>query len=209
MALTTFSQLKTSIANYLNRSDLTGVIPDFITLAESKLNRNLRLRKMQTTTSLTTTSGTATLDLPTDFLEVVQLFVDGNPNVVLDYVNPTEIELNNLNDSSGNPQQYTIIGDTIKLNPIPDSDYTVKLTYFQKLPALSDSNTTNFLLTNYPQIYLYGALVEAQPYIMNDERLVTWLTLYNESVNVANQDDEKGRYAGRTAFAMNTDSATP
>lgn len=209
MALTTFSQLKTSIANYLNRSDLTSVIPDFITLAESKLNRNLRLRKMQTTTSLTTTSGTATLDLPTDFLEVVQLFVDGNPNVVLDYVNPTEIELNNLNDASGNPQQYTIIGDTIKLNPIPDSDYTVKLTYFQKLPALSDSNITNFLLTNYPQIYLYGSLVEAQPYIMNDERLVTWLTLYNESVNVANQDDEKGRYAGRTAFAMNTDSATP
>jgi hypothetical protein len=91
MALTTFSQLKTSIANYLNRSDLTGVIPDFITLAESKLNRNLRLRKMQTTTTLTCVSGTATIDLPTDFLEVVQLYVDGNPNVVLDYVNPMRL----------------------------------------------------------------------------------------------------------------------
>jgi len=209
MALTTFSQLKTSIANYLNRSDLTGVIPDFITLAESKLNRNLRLRKMQTTTTLTCVSGTATLDLPTDFLEVVQLYVDGNPNVVLDYVNPNEIELNNLTDSSGTPQLYTIIGDTIKLAPIPDSTHSVKLTYFQKIPALSDSNTTNFLLTHYPQIYLYGSLVESQPYIMNDERLVTWLTLYNESLNAANQDDEKGRYAGRTAFAMNTDTSTP
>lgn len=209
MALTSYTELKTSIANYLNRSDLTSVIPDFITLAESKLNRILRLRVMQKRVSTTTTADDAFIDLPSDFLEMVQFFVDSNPNAILDYVNPTEIELNNLQDSSGTPQQYTIMGNEIKLNPIPDSTYTLKLSYFGKIPALSNSNTTNYILSNYPQVYLYGALVEAQPYIINDERLPTWLTLYNEAVQLINRDDEQGRYSGRTAFAMKTDSANP
>ena len=209
MALTSYTELKTSIANYLNRSDLTSVIPDFITLAESKLNRILRLRVMQKRVSTTTTASDAFIDLPSDFLEMVQFFVDSNPNVVLDYVNPTEIELDNLRETSGKPQQYTIMGSEFKLNPIPDSVYTLKLTYFGKIPALSDSNTTNFLLSNYPQVYLYGALVEAQPYIMNDERLTTWISLYNEAVQLIIRDDEQGRYSGRTAFAMKTDSANP
>jgi hypothetical protein len=101
------------------------------------------------------------------------------------------------------------MGNEIKLNPIPDSTYTLKLSYFGKIPALSNSNTTNYILSNYPQVYLYGALVEAQPYIINDERLPTWLTLYNEAVQLINRDDEQGRYSGRTAFAMKTDSANP
>lgn len=209
MALTSYSELKTSIANYLNRSDLTSVIPDFITLTEAKLNRVLRLRVMQKRVSTTTTASDAFVDLPSDFLEMVQFFVDSNPNSVLDYVSPTDIEINNVNETSGKPASYTIMGSEIKLNPIPDSTYTLKLTYFSKIPALSDSNTTNYILSNYPQVYLYGALVEAQPYIINDERLPTWLTLYNEAVQLINRDDEQGRYSGRTAFAMKTDSANP
>lgn len=209
MALTSYSELQTSIANYLNRTDLTAPIKDFITLTESKLNRVLRLRAMQKRVSTDTTASDAFVDLPSDFLEAVQFYVDSDPNTVLDYVNPTEIELDNLREASGKPQQYTIMGSEFKLNPIPDAVYTLKLTYFAKIPALSDSNTTNFLLSNYPQVYLYGALVEAQPYIMNDERLTTWISLYNEAVQLVIRDDEQGRYSGRTAFAMKTDSANP
>lgn len=209
MALTSYTELKTSISNYLNRSDLSSIIPDFITLAEAKMNRVLRLRVMQKRVSTTTAASDAFVDLPSDFLEMIQFFVDGNPNVVLDYVNPTEIELDNLRDSSGKPQQYTIIGNEIKLNPIPDSTHTLKLTYFSEIPNLSDSNTTNYILSNYPQVYLYGSLLEAQPYILNDERIQVWMTLYNEAVQLINRDDEQGRYSGRTAFAMKSDSANP
>lgn len=209
MALTTYSELKTSIANYLNRSDLTSVIPDFITLAESKLNRVLRLRAMQKRVSTSTTASDAFVDVPNDFLEAVQFFVDSNPNSILDYVNPTEIELDNIRETSGKPKQYTIVGSEFKLNPIPDSIYTLKLTYFAKVPALSDSNTTNYLITNYPQLYLYGSLLEAQPYIINDERIQVWMSLYNEAVQLINRDDEQGRYSGRTAFAMRNDTANP
>ena len=209
MALTVYSELKTSIANYLNRSDLTSVIPDFITLAESKLNRALRLRTMQKRVSTTTTANDPFVDVPNDYLESVQFFVDSNPNVILDYVNPTEIELDNTRETTGKPKQYTIVGNEFQLNPIPDIAYTLKLTYFAKIPSLSDSNVTNYLLTNYPQLYLYGSLLEAQPYILNDERIPVWMGLYNEAIQLINRDDEQGRYSGRTAFAMKNDTANP
>ena len=209
MALTVYSELKTSIANYLNRSDLTSVIPDFITLAESKLNRALRLRTMQKRVSTTTTANDPFVDVPNDYLESVQFFVDSNPNTILDYVNPTEIELDNTRETTGKPKQYTIVGNEFQLNPIPDISYTLKLTYFAKIPSLSDSNVTNYLLTNYPQLYLYGSLLEAQPYILNDERIPVWMGLYNEAIQLINRDDEQGRYSGRTAFAMKNDTANP
>jgi len=209
MALSTFADLKTSIANYLNRSDLTSVIPDFITLTEAKLNRILRIRPMQKRVSTTLTSGDAFVDLPNDFLEATQIFIDSNPNKVLNYVNANQIELENTQESSGTPSQYTITGDEFQLSPIPDSSYTLKISYYAKIPALSTSNTSNYLLLSYPQVYLYGSLLEAQPYIVNDERITVWMSLFNEAVQLINRDDEQGRYSGRTAFAMKNDTANP
>jgi len=209
MALSTFADLKTSIANYLNRSDLTSVIPDFITLTEAKLNRILRIRPMQKRVSTTLTSGDAFVDLPNDFLEATQIFIDSNPNKVLNYVNANQIELENIQESSGTPSQYTITGDEFQLSPIPDSAYTLKISYYAKIPALSTSNTSNYLLASYPQVYLYGSLLEAQPYIVNDERITVWMSLFNEAVQLINRDDEQGRYSGRTAFAMKNDTANP
>jgi len=209
MALSTFADLKTSIANYLNRSDLTSVIPDFITLTEAKLNRILRIRPMQKRVSTTLTSGDAFVDLPNDFLEATQIFIDSNPNKVLNYVNANQIELENTQESSGTPSQYTITGDEFQLSPIPDSSYTLKISYYAKIPALSTENTSNYLLASYPQVYLYGSLLEAQPYIVNDERITVWMSLFNEAVQLINRDDEQGRYSGRTAFAMKNDTANP
>jgi len=209
MALTTFNELKTSIGNYLNRSDLTSVIPDFITLTEAKLNRILRIRPMQKRVSTTLTSGDAFVDLPNDFLEATQIFIDSNPNKVLNYVNANQIELENTQETSGTPSQYTITGDEFQLSPIPDSSYTLKISYYAKIPALSTENTSNYLLASYPQVYLYGALLEAQPYIVNDERITVWMSLFNEAVQLINRDDEQGRYSGRTAFAMKNDTANP
>jgi hypothetical protein len=209
MALSTFADLKTSIANYLNRSDLTSVIPDFITLTEAKLNRILRIRPMQKRVSTTLTSGDAFVDLPNDFLEATQIFIDSNPNKVLNYVNANQIELENTQETSGTPSQYTITGDEFQLSPIPDSNYTLKISYYAKIPALSTENTSNYLLASYPQVYLYGSLLEAQPYIVNDERITVWMSLFNEAVQLINRDDEQGRYSGRTAFAMKNDTANP
>jgi len=190
MALDTFSGLKTTIADYLNRDDLTSIIPSFITLAEAKFNRKLRVRQM-------VKRATATLDtqyfaFPSDFLQAKELQLNTNPITYLQYVtmNQGDYASQNLYISVGKPQYYTIIGTQIEVIPTPDTSYTGELTYYGKITALSDSNTSNWLLTYAPDLYLYGALLEATPYLKDDERLATWSTLYANSlgdIEVADQ----------------------
>jgi len=190
MALDTFSGLKTTIADYLNRDDLTSIIPSFITLAEAKFNRKLRVRQM-------VKRATATLDtqyfaFPSDFLQAKELQLNTNPITYLQYVtmNQGDYASQNLYISVGKPQYYTIIGTQIEVIPTPDTSYTGELTYYGKIPALSDSNTSNWLLAYAPDLYLYGALLEATPYLKDDERLATWSTLYANSlgdIEVADQ----------------------
>ena len=182
MALDTFSGLKTTIADYLNRDDLTSAIPGFITLAEAKFNRKLRVRQM-------IKRATATLDtqyfaFPSDFLQAKEFQLNTNPITYLQYVTQNQGDYGSANNyvATGRPQFYTIIGTQIEVIPTPDTGYTGELTYYGKIPALSDSNTSNWLLVYAPDLYLYGALLEATPYLKDDERLAVWSTLYTNSL---------------------------
>ena len=183
MALDTFAGLKTTIADYLNRDDLTAIIPTFITLAEAKLNRKLRVRQMLK-------RATASVDsqyfaYPADWLQAKEFQLNTNPIVRLQFVTEAygdELKANNY-VSSGQPGYYTIIGTQLEVIPTPDATYTGELTYYAKIPALSDSNTSNWLLAYAPDLYLYGALTEATPYLKDDERLGTWGQLYTNSLS--------------------------
>ena len=173
MAITTYTELKTAVANWLARSDLTTLIPDFITLTESELQRTIRDRRMVTTTDLTTSASTATVALPADFLEARTLILQTTPYVTLKYKSPGQLnrDFSSVSDT-GKPSCYTIIGSNLKLGKVPDAAYTVELEYYQKIPVLSGSNADNWLLLAYPDIYLFGALQHAGFYTKND-RLVT------------------------------------
>lgn len=183
MALDTFAGLKTTIADYLNRDDLTAIIPTFITLAEAKLNRKLRVRQMLK-------RATASVDsqyfaYPADWLQAKEFQLNTNPIVRLQFVTEAygdELKANNY-VASGQPSYYTIIGTQLEVIPTPDATYTGELTYYAKIPALSDSNTSNWLLAYAPDLYLYGALTEATPYLKDDERLGTWGQLYTNSLS--------------------------
>lgn len=190
MAIATYSDLQTAVGNWLNRSDLSALIPDFITLAEAKLNADLQnVRSMEVKTTLSTVAGTSTVALPTDLLEVKRLQVLGAANTVLQYRSPDEIAADYAWNQTSQPVVFTVIGGNVELAPIPDGVYSLELTYFQKIPALSNSNTTNWLLTAWPNAYLYAALCAAQPYLMNDERLPTFQALYKEAVEGINGID--------------------
>ena len=182
MALDTYSGLKTTIADYLNRDDLTSVIPSFITLAEAKFNRKLRVRQM-------VKRANATLDtqyfaFPSDFLQAKEFQLNTNPITYLQYVTQNQGDYGSATQfvSAGKPQFYTIIGTQIQVIPTPDTGYTGELTYYGKIPVLSDSNTSNWLLAYAPDLYLYGALLEASPYLKDDERLAVWSSLYINSI---------------------------
>lgn len=181
MDLSTYSGLKTAVADYLNRDDLTSVVPGFIALAEAKFNRKLRARQM--IKRATATIDTRFFAYPADWLEARDFTLDTNPITKMEFV--TEDQANALRATtaiaSGKPQYYTIIGSQIEVVPTPDTSYSGVLSYYAKIPALSDSNTSNWLLAYAPDLYLYGALLESAPYLKDDERIAVWSQLYESS----------------------------
>ena len=190
MALDTFAGLKATIADYLNRDDLTAIIPSFITLAEAKFNRKVRTRQMIKRAEANIT--TNFFAYPADWLQAKEFQLNTNPIVRLKFVTEAygdELKANNY-VTVGKPAYYTITGSQLEFIPSPDTTYEAELTYYAKIPALSDANTSNWLLLYAPDLYLYGALLEASPYLKDDERLAIWGQLYTNSlgdIEVADQ----------------------
>jgi len=197
MALTDYSSLKTSVANYLARSDLTTQIPDFIRLAEERLARDLRTRKMLVVARANTTGGDSTVGLPTDFLEMRDMHLRTTPVQSLTYYSPNAFYAGSRTTDSGQPLDYTILASEIQFAPIPDTAYSVQMLYYAKPQYLSDTNITNSFMANYPDALLYAALGEAEPYLMNDARLQTWAALYDRSVLAINTADQSSEYGGQ------------
>ena len=195
MSITNYSEFQASVASWLNRGDLSASVPDFITLAETQLNTDLKARAMDAKVTLSTVVGTNTVALPTDMLAMRRLQVSGTYNQPLSYRSPDEISIEFSDNTSGQPVVFTVIGSNIELAPIPDAIYSLELTYQQKIPALSGSNTTNWLLTSWPNAYLYAALLAATPFIMNDARIATWAQLYAKAIEGINNVDW---YSGST-----------
>jgi hypothetical protein len=196
MSLTNYSDLKTTVENYLGRSDLTAQIPTFIALAELRLSRQLRLRQMLKVVQTTTTGGDATLGLPSDFLSMRDIYVNTNPRQPITYLSPSAFTRDARAHESGKPIFYTQRGLEFELAPKPDSTYEVVMLYYAKPVALSDSNASNVFMANCPDALLYAALIEAEPYLMNDARIQTWTQLYGLAVVSIAESDNSSEYAG-------------
>ena len=196
MSFTSYSDLQDAIAGYLARSDLTTQIPDFIRLCEVRLRRDLRIRQMLKSVTTTTTASDDTVELPSDFLEARDFIVVGNPVQPLNYQSPSLFNRNSRVAEAGKPLDYTILSNDFQLAPIPDGVYTVKLLYYAAPAFLSSSNTSNAFLANCPDLMLYGSLIEAEPYLMNDARINTWGTMFDRAKNSLTTSDQQGQYSG-------------
>jgi hypothetical protein len=192
MALTTFSDLKSAAADWINRADLTAVIPTFITLAEAKFNRELRLRDMLVRAEATTSN--EFVAVPADFLENYSLELNMaqiGPQQALGFIGPLEAKVLKANKITGLVRFYTIIDGAFELLPAPTTDTDVILTYYQKIPALSDTATTNWLLTKSPDLYLYSTLLEAAPYLRDDDRMQMWGSARNQVLAAMQLESER------------------
>ena len=193
MAINTYATLVTAVDNWLARADLTARTPEFIALAEAKFNRELRVRQMEqrsTATVNTASSEPEFIALPGDFhtMRRVRLSsVTGKPR--LGFLSGTQMDEQRYSDSntSGRPQYFTVFGDEMELLPTPDEAYTIEMVYRKYIPALTSDNTTNWLLTLAPDLYLYGALMEAAPYMHEDERIATWASGVTGALNGLNE----------------------
>ena len=197
MDLDSYSGLKSTVAEYLARSDLTSKVPLFIRLAETRLARDIRTRQMLVVATAATTGGDPTVGLPTDFLEMRDIHLNTTPVTTLRYKAPNAFYETSRVTDGGKPLDYTILGSEMQLAPNPDTTYTLQMLYYSKPTALSDSNASNVFLANYPDALLYAALAEAEPYLMNDARIQTWATLYERAITSINTTDQSSEYSGQ------------
>jgi|TARA_R110000823_G_scaffold298605_1_gene419001 hypothetical protein len=195
MALTNYTELQASVADFLNRSDMTSVIPDFITMCEADMNRTLRVREMSIRTRAPIDS--QYVKLPADFLGMRNIDLLTDPVTPLSYLNLQNLDIHRSNKSTGKPLYYSIMQGSIEFAPVPDSEYTLEIIYYQKIPALS-TNSTNWLLTDHPDAYLYGTLMHSAPYLQSDERVGLWAGKYNQILQQIKTSDESAKFSGST-----------
>lgn len=160
------------------------------------MERVLRSRKM-------ITRSLATIDtqysaVPSDYLEVRSLKVtSSSPVEPLTFVSIEEMDNMDAQSTAGGiPRYFTIVGNQIRVHPTPDGEYTTELVYYSKISKLSDSVSSNWILTSHPDVYLYGALIQAAPYLKDDERVNIWSTLYAAGMDALRVSDERAATSG-------------
>ena len=193
MAITSYSTLISAVKTYLNRSDISDAqIKEFISLAEASFNRVLRTRNQITRS--TSDISTQFVSQPTDLLELYNIQLNSDPIVRLEQVSLSKMdELKSASSTTGKPRYFAITGADLEFYPAPDATYEIEVIYYKTIPPLSDSNTDNFLLTNQNDIYLFGTLVQAEPFLMNDERIGVWGALLGKGIEELRVSDQRSQ----------------
>jgi len=204
MAISNYSELQTAVANWLDRDDLSARIPEFISLAEARFNRLLRLRSMESKQTASTVGGQRNYNLPASYIQMRNFQLNTSPITTLSYVTPEIYDRLWGGSTGGIPKFYTIVADEISLGPIPGSVITMEMLFYRRFDNLSASTTTNWLLTYAPDIYLYASMLEAEPFIMNDERVPLWATALEKAISDMQEQDNKDRHSGSALRVMNT-----
>jgi len=198
MALDNYSNLKTTIANFLARDDLNTEIDDFIDLTEADFNRRLRIRAMEVVdNSFTIDSQTETL--PTGFLQIRSfILTSATPDRVLSLMTPFHQADTQDYSNSGVPRAFSIEGNNFRFSPAPDSTYTARLVYYKAFNDIGTSSTTNTILTKFPDIYLYGALYYASTFIrgMDQQTVIQFKSQYEAAIKQAEDADALDKYNG-------------
>ncbi|KKM78968.1 hypothetical protein LCGC14_1354670 [marine sediment metagenome] len=191
MAINTFGTLKTGIANWLERDDLTSRIPEFIELTEDRIGRELRVRAMETTTNLTVSSQETAL--PTGFVQQRRLYRDNDVSR-LEFFPPEDFWIRNAKSQTGTPKLYTIEGDNLVVAPSPDVSQTFKLLYFKTFTALSADPDTNWVLINARGLYLFGALIEAAMFLEDEVGAIKWSVRWDNLLEKVHAADAQDRW---------------
>lgn len=192
----TYQELKDAVIAFANNQVIEQSLDTFIDLCEADISRRVRHWRMEK-------RATADLDsqytsLPTDFLEPLRMSITSSTTFALEPASTQEIALKRqrASDTASRPRLYTILDETIEVWPKPDITYTLQMVYYGRVDALSSVNTTNWLLTYFPDALLYGTLLHAAPYMGEDQRIQIWSSLYDKAVEAINQDSQNAKFGG-------------
>lgn len=194
MALDTYANLITSIGDWLERSDTATLAPDWIALAEAHMNRRLRVRSMVSRSQAVLTDEFS--GVPTDFLAPITMRLVGGDKRVLQFFTKEQMdEFKAAYPDGGTPQAFTIVGGEFEYGPVPSDAVTVALSYYAKIPALSATQATNWVLARHPDAYLHGALLMAGVYYADDALQATHGALFNAALDRIEAEDRQSAFA--------------
>lgn len=200
MAITDYATLQTALANWLNRADLTARIPEFIALAEPDMRRQLRDKK--TVAALSMVAGTPSVALPAA-VKILTTIRYNTSTLMYDLIELTPTALAGVRGTtSGTPRYYANVSGTLYFDVTPDTAYVTEITYIELITPLSGTNTTNTTITNSPDIYLYGSLLQSAPYLEHDERVTLWQTAYEQAVEKENNYRERTELGASPAMRL-------
>ncbi len=223
MTITTYAELQSAVAEWLARPGdaiVATVAPDLIRLAEARINFGsgeaghdlysppLRVRQMES--RATALLAGEYIALPPDFTELREIKINTTPERKLTYVTPQQFAETAASSASGIPRVYTLVGNDIRFGPapVPGGGLTAELHYYAAVPALSDSAPSNWLLAAAPNVYLFGVLLEASPYIGDDAQLARWFAMFSAAVRALQAQDRRARH-GNAPLLMATTTPTP
>lgn len=208
MAIDTYAKLQSEILDTLNRTDLVADVSEYtpgtiegaviraISKAERRIVRRLKTREFETSTSFSTVAGTETISIPADYVMTKTLILTNSPNVVLIQKDLTTLINDYPSTAAGIPTAYALFGTSAYLRPVPDTARAAKLFYYASPAPLSASNTSNTLLTKYPDLLLYGALIEVTAHVEDDDRIQLWKGAFDEAIKDITEDNTLNRWSG-------------
>lgn len=192
MSISTYDELQTAVANWLHRTDLTATIPDFIKLAESRINCDLQANVKETEATLVTVAGQSYSALPSDFVSPIAvsvLYAPGTTQEDLPQVLPEQLNVSTINSA---PYQWAIDGATVSYGDPLDQAYTIILRYLGTF-SLSNTASTNWLLTNHPDVYLWGTLLEAAIFSQDNENVSLYGSKFENSLKFVKRKEGRSR----------------
>lgn len=195
MSISTYTELKASVASWLSRADLAAYVPDFIALGEKRIYRDLRVRAMESSLSSTIVAGVVAV--PTGYVAMKYAYVNTSPIGKLQRKDAEWIYQNYpVRSSAGQPKFFAREAENFIFGPYPDSTYTVNGIYYKRLDALSASNETNWFMTDASDLLLWAALCEAAPFLKADARIAIWENKYAMTKDAIQLEDDQEDVSG-------------
>ena len=202
MSLNSYDDLKTAVANWVDRDDLTSRVSDFITLGESRINKHLRIRQMERRSQMSTIADTEYYWLPPGWLKGRHLKLVnayGSADADMEYLTPESLDVVNMRKYGGGagiPKYYTIVGNEFRFLPKPTAVYTIEVLYYKKLDSLSSTQTSNEVFSDFPDIYLYAGILEASIFLKDAASAKEYGMLLSNAITAAQDSDQQDRHSG-------------
>lgn len=199
--ITNYQELLDAIGDWLDRKDLISVVPSFVQLCEADINRKLRVHKMVKSATARGVGNDGKIALPDDWLEMRNVEIDGTQAL---YQSPDVIDIMKQNETSNcgaatseNLCLFTYVDSCIELYPVPTIDYDIKLDYYARIPPLrEEADYSNWILEENPDVYLYGSLAHAAPYLRDDPRIAVWMSTYDQALGLLDMASKRAMYSG-------------